>query len=54
MLHHYLGYSVPEIADALRVPLGTVKSRVYRATLAMRAAIDADETVPALTAGRPA
>jgi RNA polymerase sigma-70 factor (ECF subfamily) len=42
VLHHYLGYSLPEIADALRIPLGTVKSRVYRGTVAMRAAIEAD------------
>ena len=54
MLHHYLGYSVPEIADALGVPIGTVKSRVFRATVAMRAALDADEAHPRLPEGRPA
>jgi RNA polymerase sigma-70 factor (ECF subfamily) len=52
VMHHYLGYSVPEIADALRLPIGTVKSRVHRGTVAMRAAIDADETHPRLTEGQ--
>ena len=54
VLHHYLGYSFPEIADALHIPIGTVKSRVYRGTVAMRAALDADETLPRLPEGRPA
>jgi RNA polymerase sigma-70 factor (ECF subfamily) len=43
VLHHYLGLTLPEIADQLGVPLGTVKSRLHYATNAVRAAIDADE-----------
>jgi RNA polymerase sigma-70 factor (ECF subfamily) len=52
VMHHYLGYSLPEIAGVLRIPIGTVKSRVSRATVAMRAALDADEAVPGLPEGR--
>ena len=40
VLHHYAGYSFPEIADTLGIPVGTAKSRVHRATSAMRAALD--------------
>ena len=52
VLHHYLGYSFPEIGDALGIPVGTAKSRVHRATLAMRAALQADASLPNLPAGR--
>lgn len=40
-LHHYVGLSVAEIADALDIPSGTAKSRLHYATQAMRAAVDA-------------
>lgn len=52
VLHHYLGWSQPEIAAALEIPLGTVKSRLFYATRALRAAIDADDR--ATSAERPA
>lgn len=42
VLHHYVGLSLPEIADDLGIPLGTVKSRVHYATAALRAALEAD------------
>jgi DNA-directed RNA polymerase specialized sigma24 family protein len=42
VLHHYLGYSDREAADALSVPAGTIKSRLNRATSALRAALEAD------------
>lgn len=42
VLHHYLGLSVPEVADAMGVPLGTAKSRIHYATEALRAALEAD------------
>ena len=46
-LHHYVGLTLPEVADELGVPLGTVKSRLHYATQTLRAAIDADSrTVP--------
>jgi RNA polymerase sigma-70 factor (ECF subfamily) len=43
VLHHYLGLSLVESADALGIPLGTIQSRLNRATQAMRAALEADE-----------
>ena len=52
VLHHYLGWSQPEIALALEIPIGTVKSRLFYATRALRAAIEADDR--ATSAERPA
>ena len=43
VLHHYLGWSQLEIARALELPIGTVKSRLFFATRALRAAIEADD-----------
>jgi len=42
VLHHYLGFSDQEAGEALGVPAGTVKSRLHRATAAMRAELEAD------------
>lgn len=42
VLRHYVGLSLPEVADAIGVPLGTAKSRVHHATRALRAALEAD------------
>lgn len=42
VLHYYLGLPLPDAAAALRIPLGTAKSRLHRAIQALRAAIDAD------------
>lgn len=42
VLHHYLGLSLAEVADALNVPAGTARSRLHRATSAIRAALEAD------------
>jgi RNA polymerase sigma-70 factor (ECF subfamily) len=42
VLHHYLGFSDDEAADALAVPAGTIKSRLNRATSALRAELEAD------------
>jgi RNA polymerase sigma-70 factor, ECF subfamily len=47
VLHHYLGLSLVESAEVLAIPLGTMQSRLSRATQAMRAALEADER-PAL------
>jgi len=51
VLHFYLGLSVPEVADALGVPVGTAKSRIHYAVDAMRAALEADERTPIATTG---
>ena len=42
VLHYYVGLPVPEVADALGIPVGTAKSRLHRATRALRSALDAD------------
>jgi RNA polymerase sigma-70 factor, ECF subfamily len=46
VLHHYLGWSVAEIAENLGVPAETVKSRLRYATSTLRAALDADARTP--------
>ncbi|HLX34564.1 MAG TPA: RNA polymerase sigma factor [Candidatus Limnocylindrales bacterium] len=46
VLHYYLGYSISEVAATLGVPAGTAKSRLNRATAAMRAALEADARLP--------
>ena len=43
VLHHYLGLTDGDAADALDIPIGTLKSRLNRATQALRASMDADE-----------
>ena len=45
VVHHYLGFRDAEAADVLGIPAGTYKSRLYRATAALRAAIEADDRV---------
>ena len=42
VLHHYLGWSVPEIAENLGLPAETIKSRLRYATSTLRAALEAD------------
>jgi len=39
VMHHYLGYTFSEIATTLGIPVGTAKSRIHRATAAMREAL---------------
>ncbi len=43
VFHYYLGLTLAEVAEQLDVPLGTVKSRHHYASLALRAAIEADD-----------
>jgi RNA polymerase sigma factor (sigma-70 family) len=47
VFHHYLDLSMAEVADRLGIPVGTVKSRLFHATAALRASIDADARTPA-------
>ena len=42
VVHHYLRLTYDEAAEVLGVPAGTVKSRLNRATAAMRAELDAE------------
>ena len=54
VLYHYLDLPLDAVAEALRIPLGTAKSRLTRATAAMRAAIEADDRAGTLAEGRSA
>ncbi len=42
VLHYYLGLPLPEAASTLGLPVGTVKSRLFRALQALRAALEAE------------
>jgi RNA polymerase sigma-70 factor (ECF subfamily) len=42
VFHHYLGLSISEVADRIGIPVGTAKSRLYHATRALRASLEAD------------
>ena len=54
VLHFYLDLPDAQVADALGVPLGTMKSRLHRATAALRAALEADDRRAILAEGHPA
>jgi len=49
VLHHYVGWSVGEIAENLGVPPETIKSRLRYATSTLRAALDADARSTGIT-----
>jgi RNA polymerase sigma-70 factor, ECF subfamily len=50
--HYYLGLGLDEAAVVLGLPPGTVRSRLHRATRAMRATLDADARAHAVAGGR--
>ena len=45
VVHHFLGLPDGEAASVLEIAVGTFKSRLHRASVAMRAAVEADERV---------
>jgi RNA polymerase sigma-70 factor, ECF subfamily len=48
VLHYYLGMPLPEVASALRIPIGTAKSRHHRSLEALRVSMgDLDPARPA-------
>jgi RNA polymerase sigma-70 factor (ECF subfamily) len=51
VLHFYLDLPLAEAADAMGIPLGTMKSRLNRATQALRAALDANDRQAVLPTG---
>jgi len=48
VVHHYLGLPDAEAAIVLDIAVGTFKSRLHRASAALRAALEADERTPAV------
>jgi RNA polymerase sigma-70 factor (ECF subfamily) len=53
VLHYYLGMPLPDVAVALGVPLGTVKSRLHRSLGVMRSTIsDAEEEGARVSGGQ--
>jgi len=54
VFHHYLGLTLPEVADRLGIPVGTAKSRLHYASAALRAALEADARLPGISKERPA
>lgn len=46
VFHHYVGLPLQEVADRLGIPVGTAKSRLHRATQALRASVEADARSP--------
>jgi RNA polymerase sigma factor (sigma-70 family) len=52
VLTYYLDLPIAEAASVLGIPTGTMKSRVHRALLALRATVDADERPIATPAER--
>jgi RNA polymerase sigma-70 factor, ECF subfamily len=53
VVRHYLELSDAEAAAVLGIPVGTVKSRLNRATIALRAAIEADDRAPGVSTEVP-
>jgi RNA polymerase sigma-70 factor, ECF subfamily len=42
VFHHCLGLGLPDVAERLGIPVGTVKSRMHNAKRALRASLDAE------------
>jgi RNA polymerase sigma-70 factor (ECF subfamily) len=42
VLHYYVGMSMPAVAEALNLPVGTAQSRLARALVVMRVALGTD------------
>ena len=53
-LYFYAGLSLQETADALGLPVGTVKSRLHRTTQTLRASLEGEARAPRSMEGRSA
>jgi len=56
VMHYFLGMPLPDVAQALGIPLGTAKSRLHRALALMRITLAGDALRPTgrIPEGRPA
>jgi RNA polymerase sigma-70 factor, ECF subfamily len=45
VLHYYLGLPLPDVAEALGIPLGTAKSRLHRSLGVLRTLIGTDDAI---------
>jgi RNA polymerase sigma-70 factor, ECF subfamily len=54
VLHHHLGLELHEVAEILDIPVGTVKSRLFRAIQTIRSAIEADDREAVVAKGQSA
>jgi RNA polymerase sigma-70 factor (ECF subfamily) len=56
VLHYYLGMPLPDVAQAVGIPLGTAKSRLHYALGAMRSSVLAEPSAgpAAMAGGQPA
>jgi RNA polymerase sigma-70 factor (ECF subfamily) len=54
VFHHYLGFSLADVAEQLGIPLGTAKSRLRYGTAALRGALEADARTALHSKERPA
>ena len=56
VMHYFLGMPLPEVAQAVGIPLGTAKSRLHRSLGLMRISLAGDEKHPnpSFLEGRPA
>jgi RNA polymerase sigma factor (sigma-70 family) len=52
VFHHYLDLPLPDVAIRLGIPLGTAKSRLHHATMALRASLEADARTPSVSQER--
>lgn len=52
VVHFYLDLPDAEAADVLGIPIGTMKSRLHRATAALKSALDANDREPELVTER--
>ena len=52
VFRHYLGLTLPEVADRLDIPIGTAKSRLHYAMTTLRAALEADARTPTVSRER--
>ena len=53
VLHYFLGMPLQDVAVSMRIPVGTVKSRLHRALRTMRVTLEsADETPEAVPGGQ--